>query len=96
MADTVNKQHLRKRLSYTWRECFAKTLRDVKPTGLIEHSIDLKPNARPSYSKIPCYTKKECQFCDRIFAKMVERLVIGDVEADFLLRKRFRTTSVGL
>ena len=45
MANTLEKQNLSKRLLYTWQECFAKTLRDVKPTDLIEHSIDLKPNA---------------------------------------------------
>ena len=29
MADTVEKQNLNNRLLYIWRECFAKTLRDV-------------------------------------------------------------------
>ena len=35
MADTLEKKSLSNRLLYTWRECFAKTLRDVKPTDLI-------------------------------------------------------------
>ena len=67
MVDNVEKENLSKRLLYTWYEFFAKTLRDIKPTNLIEHSIDLKPNVRPFYSEIPRYTEKERQFCDRIF-----------------------------
>lgn len=82
MADTMEKQNLSKRLLYTWQECFAKTLRDVKPTDLIEHSIDLKPNARPFYFKIPRYTEKECQFCDRIFPEMEEAGIITRASSD--------------
>ncbi len=70
MADTMEKQNLSKRLLYTWQECFSKTLRDIKSTNLIEHFIDLKPNACPSYSKIPLYNEKERQFCARIFPEM--------------------------
>ena len=89
MADTMEKQNRSKRLLYTWRECFAKTLRDVKPTDLIEHSIDLKPNARPSYSKIPRYTEKERQFCDRIFPEMEEAGIIIRASSDWGCRSRF-------
>ncbi len=89
MADTVEKRNRGKRLLYTWRECFAKTLRDVKPTDLIEHSIDLKPNARPSYSKIPRYTEKERQFCDRIFPEMEEAGIIIRASSDWGCRSRF-------
>lgn len=59
MANTLDKQNLSKWLLYTWRECFAKILRDVKPSNLIEHFIDLKPNIHPSYLKIPRYTEKK-------------------------------------
>ena len=76
MADIVEKQNLSKRLLYTWRECFAKTLQGVKPTNLIKHSIDFKPNARPLYSKISCYIKKKRQFCDCIFSEMEEADII--------------------
>lgn len=89
MADTLEKKSLSKRLLYTWRECFAKTLRDVKPTDLIEHSIDLKPNARPSYSKIPRYTEKERQFCDRIFPEMEEAGIITRASSGWGCRSRF-------
>ena len=89
MANTMEKQNLSKRLLYTWQECFAKTLRDVKPTDLIEHSIDLKPNARPSYSKIPRYTEKERQFCDCIFPEMEEAGIITRASSDWGCRSRF-------
>lgn len=83
MANTVEKQNLGKRLLYTWRECFAKTLTNVKPTDFIEHSIDLKPNARLSYSKIPRYTEKERQSCDRIFPEMEEAGIITRASSDW-------------
>ena len=89
MADTMEKQNLSKRFLYTWQECFAKMLRDVKPTDLIEYSIDLKPNARLSYSKIPRYTEKERQFCDRIFPEMEEAGIITRASSDWGCRSRF-------
>lgn len=48
MINTVEKQNLGKKLLYIEQEYFTKTLRDTKPTDLIGHSIDFKPNARPS------------------------------------------------
>ena len=82
MADIMEKQNLSKRLLYTWQECFAKTLRDVKPTDLIKHSITFKPNAHPSYFKILHYTEKERQFCDRIFLEMEEVGIITRASSD--------------
>lgn len=82
MADTLDKQNLSKRLLYTWREYFAKTLKDVQSTDFIEHSINLKLNARPSYSKIPRYTEKERQFCDRIFSEIEEAGIITRASSD--------------
>ncbi len=74
---------------YTWQICFAKTLRDIKPTDLIEHSIDLKPNVCPSYSKIPRYTEKERQFYDRIFPEIEEAGIITQASSDWGCRSRF-------
>lgn len=82
MADKVEKQNLSKRLLYTWRKCFAKTLREVKPTNLIQYSIDLKSNARLLYLKIPRYTKKEHQFYDHIFSEMEEAGIIIQASSD--------------
>ncbi len=89
IADTMEKQNLSKRLLYTWQEFFAKTLRDIKPTDLIEHSIDLKPNACPSYAKIPHYTEKERQFCERIFPEMEEAGIITRASSDWTCQSRF-------
>ncbi len=89
MADTMEKQNLSKRLLYSWHECFVKTLKDIKPTDLIEHSINLKPNACPSYSKIPPYTEKERQFCDCIFPKIEEAGIITRASSDWGCRSRF-------
>ncbi len=89
MADTMEKQNLSKRLLYTWQECFAKTLRDIKPTDLNEHSINHKPNARPSYSKIPRYTEKKRKFYDRIFPEIEQAGIITWASSDWGCRSRF-------
>lgn len=47
MADTNDRVKKAKPLVYTWRDCFATSLKDIKTTDLIEHSIELEPNAKP-------------------------------------------------
>ena len=85
----MKKQNRSKRLLYTWQKCFPKTLRDVKPIELIEHFINLKSNARPSYSKISRYTKKEHQFCNRIFLKMEKSGIIIQASSDWGYQSQF-------
>lgn len=65
-----------KKLLYTWQECFAKTLIDVKLIDLIKHFIDFKLNTRQSYFKILRDTEKKCKFCDRIFLEIEETGII--------------------
>jgi len=43
VADTPQRVEMAKRLFYTWRDCFALRMTDIKATDLIEHSIDLMP-----------------------------------------------------
>lgn len=66
-ADTPEKQVKAKRLFYTWQECFAKNIRDIRATDIIEHSIDLKPRAHPVQGKIPHYKAVERAFANEIF-----------------------------
>ena len=47
MADTPERIQAAKQLAYTWKDCFATSVRDIKTTDLIKHSIDLVPNAKP-------------------------------------------------
>ena len=56
-------------MGYTWRDCFVKSMREVKPTDLIEHSIDLTSDAKPVYASITRYTPKEKEFAARIFSE---------------------------
>jgi hypothetical protein len=37
-------------------ECFATSLKDIRATHLLEHTIDLRPGAIPSYKKAKRYT----------------------------------------
>jgi len=55
-ADTSAKIALAKQLLYTWRDCFARSVREIQPTDLIEHTIDLIPDARPVKGRLPKYT----------------------------------------
>ncbi|KAL8707169.1 MAG: hypothetical protein Q9220_007754 [cf. Caloplaca sp. 1 TL-2023] len=70
MADTPERIEAAQRLLYTWKDCFAKSIRDIKTTDLIEHSIDLAPNARPVMGTRPKYTREEREFADKIFPEM--------------------------
>lgn len=56
MADTKARRANVRRLLYTWRDCFAKSVRDIRATDLIEHSIDLIPGLKPVKAKIKRYT----------------------------------------
>ena len=64
MAKTAEEEEQVKQLLYTWRDCFAPTLKEMRPTDLVHHTIDLKPNARLVYTKIPRYTIKEREFAE--------------------------------
>ena len=88
-ADTLERKILAKRLLYTWRDCFAKTLRDIEPTDLVHHSIDLVDDAKPVYQTIKRYTPKEKEFAARIFPEMEEAGIIMRAASDWGARTQF-------
>lgn len=57
-----------KRLFFTWRNCFAKNIRDIQAIDLIEHSINLRPGAHPVREKLLYYTAVERAFANEIFS----------------------------
>jgi len=75
-ADTPARIEETKRLLYTWRECFAESVRDIKATDIIEHSIDLEPNAKPVKGTLPKYTAQEREFANTIFPAMEDAGII--------------------
>ena len=44
---------------YTWRECFPTSVKDVKRTDIIEHSIDMEPHGYSVMGALPKYTPQE-------------------------------------
>lgn len=78
-----------KRLMYTWRDCFVKSMREVKPTDLIEHSIDLTCDAKPVYASIKRYTPKEKEFAAKVFPEMEEAGIIMRAASDWGARTQF-------
>lgn len=49
-ADTPDRVKKAQRLVYTWKDCFAESVRDVHATDLLEHSIDLTKDAKHANS----------------------------------------------
>lgn len=49
---------------------------EIHPMDLVEHSIDLLPNACPAKAKLPRYTCVELNFANKIFPEMVEASII--------------------
>lgn len=88
-AETEDQRRQAKRLLYTWKDCFATSLLDMKPTDLVQHTIDLKPNARPVYSKIPRYTAKERAFAEVILPEMEKAGIIARIASDWGCRTKF-------
>ena len=89
VADTPERIAKVRRMLYTWRDCFAKTMCDVKATDLIEHSIDLTPNAKPVYTPIKRYNPKEKAFAARIFPEMEAAGIILRAASDWGARSLF-------
>ena len=46
-ADTPERVEKARRLVYTFKDCFATTIGEIKATDLLEHSIDLEDGAKP-------------------------------------------------
>lgn len=89
VADTETKQLQARRLLYTWKDRFVKSLKEIKPTDLICHSIDLVPGATPVYGRMKRYTPKEKQFAAKGFPAMEEAGIIMRASSDWGARTQF-------
>lgn len=89
MADTLERIRAAKQLVYTWRDCFATNIRDIKATDLIEHSIDLVPNVKPVHSTLPKYTPQEREFANRIFPELEDAGIIIRQSSPWGARTKF-------
>ncbi|SLM39126.1 hypothetical protein LPUS_09585 [Lasallia pustulata] len=88
-AETPTQQSQVKRLLYTWKDCFAVTVREIQPTDLIEHSIDLLPYSKPVRSKLPRYTPREREFSNRIFPELEEAGIVARMSSNWAARTKF-------
>ena len=61
---------------YTWKDCFAVNVRDIKATDLIAHSIDLEPNGKPAVGSLPKYTAVEREFANKSFPELEDAGII--------------------
>ena len=95
-ADTFERQASARRLLYTWKDCFIKRIRDIKPTDLLYHSIDLRPKVKTQKSRVPRYTIREREFAARIFPEMEEAGIIVRGASDWGARTRFVPKKSGL
>lgn len=88
-ADTPARIDKIKRLLYTWKECFAESIRDIKATDIIEHSIDLESDARPVKGTLPKYTAQERDFVNTIFPAMEDAGIIVRRSSPWGARTKF-------
>lgn len=77
------------RVLYTWKDCFARNLKTIKATDLVEHAIKLLPNARPYKAKIPLWTKAEHDYAKVLFPDMVGAGIIVMCNGPWGHRTRF-------
>ena len=88
-ADTPERVEQVYRLLYTWRDCFATRVQDIQATDLIEHSIDLVPNAKPVAGSPPKYTAAEREFANRIFPELEDAGIIVRRSSPWGVRTKF-------
>ena len=88
-ADTPERVKQTHRLLYTWRDCFATRVQDIQATDLIEHSIDLAPNAKPVAGSLPKYTAIEREFVNRIFPELEDAGIIVRRSSPWGARTKF-------
>ena len=87
--ETVEQRSRARQLLYTWKDCFAATVREIQPTDLIEHSIDLTLNAKPCRGKLPQYTPQEWELANQIFPELEEAGIIACMSSDWAARTKF-------
>jgi hypothetical protein len=78
-----------RRLLYTWRDVFEADMLKIKRTDLIEHCVELTPNAKPVKFKIPLYTEKEREFCNKLLPQMEQAGLIYRCDSEWGSRTKF-------
>jgi hypothetical protein len=78
-----------RRLLYTWRHMFEDDICKIKRTDLIEHAIDLTPDARPYRAKVPLWTQQEIAFSAGLVPKMEKASVILRIDSPWGHRTRY-------
>jgi hypothetical protein len=78
-----------KKLFYTWRDCFAIKMTNIKIINLMKHFIKLKSKFRSMKNKISKYTSKEREFANQIFFQMKKADIITRMNSDWDARIKF-------
>ncbi len=89
MIRTSEQQNKVKRLFYTWRDCFAMKMTNIKTTNLMKHLIVLKSGFKFIKEKIPRYTLKKREFANQIFSQMKKTDIIVCMNSDWEARIKF-------
>lgn len=88
-ADTLERQERAKRLVYTYRDCFASTIREIQATDLVEHSIILEKGAKPVKGSLPRYTQEEREFANSILPELDDAGIIQRRSSEWGARTKF-------
>jgi hypothetical protein len=94
-ADTPQRWEQAARILYTWRDCFAGSIREIRPTDLVMHSIPLAPGARPTRSRVPIYTQEERNYLRETLPQLEDAGIIVRCESPWAARTKFPRKSNG-
>lgn len=69
-AESPEQRDRAERLVYTWKDCFAFSVRDIRVTDLITHNVDLLPNAIPHRMTQPPYSRAQRRFASLFYPEL--------------------------
>lgn len=69
-ADSPEHQDQARRLAYTWKDCFALSLDEIKTTDLVSHTVELLPNVLPYRLRQPPYSREQRRFALKFFPEL--------------------------
>lgn len=76
-------------LLYTWKDVFAKALKDMPVTDLVEHNIPVWPGSQSRQARDKIYTKEEKDWLELNIPKLERAGIIGRSDSAWSHRTKF-------
>ena len=95
VANTSERYERAARILYTWKDCFATSVREIQATDLVMHHIPLQPSAKPFRGKIPVYTQEERNFIREMIPQLEAAGIIVRCESPWAATTKFPRKPTG-